>query len=127
MTERVKLIFRKIHKFLGQLFKRFLRMTTFLRILHKTNVCITTFLAMHFCKTNVSRSNFTFQTVLSIFHFFIPGCELGVCLDLQSLSKISMRIPTFVQSGETADLTCSYYLDSNSLYSIKWYKVSILT
>ena len=44
-------------------------------------------------------------------------------LELQSLSKISMRIPTFVQSGETADLTCSYYLDSNQLYSIKWYKV----
>ena len=45
-------------------------------------------------------------------------------LELQSLSKISMRIPTFVQSGETADLTCSYYLDSDKLYSIKWYKVS---
>ncbi|XP_023323490.1 uncharacterized protein LOC111697621 [Eurytemora carolleeae] len=42
--------------------------------------------------------------------------------ELQSLSKIAMRIPTFVQSGESADLTCSYYLDSNSLYSIKWYK-----
>jgi hypothetical protein len=44
--------------------------------------------------------------------------------ELNSLSKISVRIPTYIQSGETADLTCSYYLDSNSLYSIKWYKVN---
>ena len=43
--------------------------------------------------------------------------------ELNSLSKIAVRIPTYIQSGETADLTCSYYLDSYSLYSIKWYKV----
>ena len=27
------------------------------------------------------------------------------------------------QAGDTADLICSYYLDSHNLYSVKWYKV----
>ena len=28
------------------------------------------------------------------------------------------------QAGDTADLICSYYLDSHNLYSVKWYKVN---
>lgn len=42
--------------------------------------------------------------------------------DILCLSKIEVRIPQYIQTGETADLICSYYLDSHSLYSVKWYK-----
>ena len=43
-------------------------------------------------------------------------------LELDSSSKIDLRIPRYVQAGDSADLVCSYYLDSHSLYSVKWYK-----
>merc|ERR1719510_307416 len=42
--------------------------------------------------------------------------------DICSLSKIEVRIPRYIQAGDTADLICSYYLDSHNLYSVKWYK-----
>jgi len=42
--------------------------------------------------------------------------------ELDSLSKIDLRIPRYVQAGDSADLVCSYYLDSHNLYSVKWYK-----
>ena len=42
--------------------------------------------------------------------------------ELSSLSKIDLRIPRYVQAGDSADLVCSYYLDSHNLYSVKWYK-----
>jgi len=42
--------------------------------------------------------------------------------DIASLSKIEVRIPRYIQAGDTADLICSYYLDSHNLYSVKWYK-----
>jgi len=42
--------------------------------------------------------------------------------DISSLSKIEVRIPRYIQAGDTADLICSYYLDSHNLYSVKWYK-----
>lgn len=42
--------------------------------------------------------------------------------EIASLSKIEVRIPRYIQAGDTADLICSYYLDSQSLYSVKWYK-----
>ena len=35
-------------------------------------------------------------------------------------------VSCYVQAGDSADLVCSYYLDSHQLYSVKWYKVSIL-
>ena len=38
------------------------------------------------------------------------------------MSKIDLRIPRYVQAGDSADLVCSYYLDSHNLYSVKWYK-----
>lgn len=42
--------------------------------------------------------------------------------DIYTLSKIEVRIPRYIQAGDTADLICSYYLDSHNLYSVKWYK-----
>ncbi len=41
---------------------------------------------------------------------------------IDSLSNLSVRIPEFLQRGETADLTCSYNLEGDGLYSVKWYK-----
>ena len=32
-------------------------------------------------------------------------------------------VSCYVQAGDSADLVCSYYLDSHQLYSVKWYKV----
>ena len=43
---------------------------------------------------------------------------------IDSLSNLSVRIPEFLQKGETADLTCSYNLGGDTLYSVKWYKDS---
>lgn len=41
---------------------------------------------------------------------------------IDSLSNLSVRIPSYLQKGETADLTCSYNLGGDTLYSVKWYK-----
>ena len=48
--------------------------------------------------------------------------EIFFLADICSLSKIEVRIPRYIQAGDTADLICSYYLDSHNLYSVKWYK-----
>jgi len=55
----------------------------------------------------------------------LPAAVLVITLlvgELESLSKIDLRIPRYVQAGDSADLVCSYYLDSHNLYSVKWYK-----
>ena len=31
---------------------------------------------------------------------------------------------TFEQAGETAVLNCSFYMHSDDIYSVKWYKVN---
>ena len=41
---------------------------------------------------------------------------------IDSLSNINVRIPEFIQTGESADLTCSFNLGGDDLYSVKWYK-----
>ena len=41
---------------------------------------------------------------------------------ISSLSNLSVRIPEYLQQGDTADLTCSYNLGGDTLYSVKWYK-----
>ena len=51
--------------------------------------------------------------------FLCPPSFLAV---IDSLSNLSVRIPEFLQRGETADLTCSYNLGGDTLYSVKWYK-----
>lgn len=58
-----------------------------------------------------------------IHHFVIISIFLLCSFnELDSLSKIDLRIPRYVQAGDSADLVCSYYLDSHNLYSVKWYK-----
>ena len=41
---------------------------------------------------------------------------------IDSLSNINVRIPEYIQTGESADLTCSFNLGGDDLYSVKWYK-----
>ena len=41
---------------------------------------------------------------------------------IDSLSNLSVRIPEYIQNGQTADLTCSFNLGGDKLYSVKWYK-----
>lgn len=41
---------------------------------------------------------------------------------IDSLSNLSVRIPEYIQKGQTADLTCSFNLGGDKLYSVKWYK-----
>ena len=41
---------------------------------------------------------------------------------IDSLSNLSVRIPEYIQRGQTADLTCSFNLGGDKLYSVKWYK-----
>ena len=38
------------------------------------------------------------------------------------MSNLSVRIPEYIQRGDTADLTCSFNLGGDKLYSVKWYK-----
>lgn len=47
-------------------------------------------------------------------YFFFPVID--------SLSNLSVRIPEYIQNGHTADLTCSFNLGGDKLYSVKWYK-----
>ena len=35
--------------------------------------------------------------------------------------------PFFSKAGETAVLNCSFYLHSDDLYSVKWYKVNLFS
>lgn len=41
---------------------------------------------------------------------------------IDSLSNLNVRIPEHIQTGESADLTCSFNLGGDDLYSVKWYK-----
>lgn len=41
---------------------------------------------------------------------------------IDSLSNLVVRIPEHIQEGESADLTCSFNLGGDKLYSVKWYK-----
>lgn len=41
---------------------------------------------------------------------------------IDSLSNLVVRIPEHIQAGESADLTCSFNLGGDTLYSVKWYK-----
>ena len=41
---------------------------------------------------------------------------------IDSLSNLSVRIPEYIQNGQTADLTCSFNVGGDQLYSVKWYK-----
>lgn len=38
------------------------------------------------------------------------------------LDKVSITIPTAIQSGSSAILMCQYDLGEDNLYTVKWYK-----
>jgi hypothetical protein len=38
------------------------------------------------------------------------------------LTDVRVTIPSAIQSGRNAILTCDYELDNEDLYSVKWYK-----
>ncbi|XP_022175831.1 uncharacterized protein LOC111037516 [Myzus persicae] len=46
--------------------------------------------------------------------FRIPKCD--------SLSNMSITVPVAVASGDSAKMTCTYDLESDPLYTVKWYK-----
>nr|XP_027197488.1 uncharacterized protein LOC113791853 [Dermatophagoides pteronyssinus] len=50
---------------------------------------------------------------LLIIHSFLLGCS--------ALKLISVNVPTMVVMGQSAWLNCSYDLENEELYSIKWY------
>ena len=58
----------------------------------------------------------------ALYRFPVTRLNTSLFADISSLSKIEVRIPRYIQAGDTADLICSYYLDSHNLYSVKWYK-----
>lgn len=39
-----------------------------------------------------------------------------------SLKDVEVDIPTAVKPGETVVMTCTYDLEGDDLYSVKWYK-----
>ena len=57
--------------------------------------------------------------LLQLFYHFLFDIVLSV---IDSLSNINVRIPEFIQTGDSADLTCSFNLGGDDLYSVKWYK-----
>ena len=72
----------------------------------------------------VKRNRFKRFTAFNIicynfFYHFLFDIVLSV---IDSLSNINVRIPEFIQTGDSADLTCSFNLGGDDLYSVKWYK-----
>lgn len=43
-------------------------------------------------------------------------------LDVRGLSNVSIDIPLAVAAGTTVNMSCKYDLQSDTLYTVKWYK-----
>lgn len=43
-------------------------------------------------------------------------------LTVSGLGMVHVTIPTAIQSGRNAIMTCDYELEDDDLYSVKWYK-----
>lgn len=56
--------------------------------------------------------------------FFSTFLYFSVCyhLECNSLSNMSITVPIAVACGDSAKLTCTYDLDFDPLYTVKWYK-----
>ena len=67
----------------------------------------------HFVKTKPNEKVWKFCWLVRFLSFFSV---------IDSLSNLSVRIPEYIQKGQTADLTCSFNLGGDKLYSVKWYK-----
>lgn len=61
-------------------------------------------------------TNITFKTNIIIIIF------LFIFLECDSLSNMSITVPVAVASGDSAKMTCTYDLESDPLYTVKWYK-----
>ena len=59
------------------------------------------------------------------FELFQAGCQKFL-LDCRKCMIVINLILNFSQAGETAILNCSFYLHSDQLYSVKWFKVKFL-
>ncbi|XP_029171173.1 uncharacterized protein LOC114940616 [Nylanderia fulva] len=52
-------------------------------------------------------------------------CILLVAVtDVRGLSNVSIDIPLAVAAGTTVNMSCKYDLQSEALYTVKWYKGS---
>lgn len=69
----------------------------------------------YFFSKTMYTSQFVFITN-RIYHFIFifPECN--------SLSNMSITVPMAVAAGNSAKMTCTYDLDSDPLYTVKWYK-----
>ena len=65
----------------------------------------------------VKRNGFKVYNLVLYFLLFF-----NIVAVIDSLSNINVRIPEYIQTGESADLTCSFNLGGDDLYSVKWYK-----
>ena len=79
-------------------------------------IFLTTIKGRYYVKKNTKKKFHIFTWTICSF------TNNAYILELDGLSKIDLRIPRYVQAGDSADLVCSYYLDSHNLYSVKWYK-----
>ena len=73
------------------------------------------------CSSSAKASNFTVFIFMLCYYLLISFSYYCVAV-IDSLSNINVRIPEFIQTGESADLTCSFNLGGDDLYSVKWYK-----
>ena len=72
-----------------------------------------------FVKRNRFKHFTAFNIIVTTFFTIFFDIVLSV---IDSLSNINVRIPEFIQTGDSADLTCSFNLGGDDLYSVKWYK-----
>lgn len=72
-----------------------------------------------FVKRNRFKRFTAFNIIVTTFFTIFFDIVLSV---IDSLSNINVRIPEFIQTGDSADLTCSFNLGGDDLYSVKWYK-----
>lgn len=86
---------------------------------------------MLFALRNFSYSRCSFLTFLKnscrcrfhIFSLLLFSLSLfDTDLTVSGLGMVHVTIPNAIQSGRNAILTCEYELESDDLYSVKWYK-----
>lgn len=71
------------------------------------------------------RSTFTIFIIISVYEcikilkFYNMVFSYTEC---NSLSNMSITVPVAVASGDSAKMTCTYDLESDPLYTVKWYK-----
>lgn len=64
---------------------------------------------------------FLFVVVVVVL-FLWQSHPLSTDLTVSGLGMVHVTIPTAIQSGRNAIMTCDYELEDDDLYSVKWYK-----